>query len=107
MDLPSREDGAMHSEVFETSAEGLWKMFDSPAIRDYQYPPLLSPFPIIPNIVVCLYGDAPRHAYGVCDFSLLRRSERLKHKRDSEVVNRYVDPHRDHKQILLQKPSRK
>ena len=60
----------MHSEVFETSAEGLWKMFDSPAIRDYQYPPLLSPFPIIPNIVVCLYGDAPKHAYGVCDFSL-------------------------------------
>ena len=57
----------MHSEVFETSAEGLWKMFDSPAIRDYQYSPLLSPFP---NIVVFLYGDAPKHAYGVCDFSL-------------------------------------
>ena len=68
MDLPSREDGAMHSGVFETGAEGLWKMFDSPAIRDYQYSPLLSPFPIIPNTVVCLYGDASKHAYGVCDF---------------------------------------
>ena len=61
----------MHSEVFETSAEGLWKtLFDSPAIRDYQYSHLLSPIPIIPNIVVCIYGDAPKHAYGVCDFSL-------------------------------------
>ena len=39
----------------------------------------------------------------------LRRLERLKHKRDSEANNRdrYVDPRRDHKLILLQKPSRK
>ena len=59
----------MHSEVFETSAEGLWKMFDSPA-KDYPYSHLLSPFPIFPNIVIFLYGDASKHAHGVCDFSL-------------------------------------
>ena len=90
-------------------------MFDSPA-RDYQYSPLLSPFPIIPNIVVCLYGDAPKHAYGVCDFSLAcsigtasegHDQNASNIKRDSEAVNQYVDPHRDHKLILLQKPSRK
>ena len=44
-------------------------MFDSPA-RDYQYSPLLSPFPIFQNIVIFLYGDASKYAYGVCDFSL-------------------------------------